>query len=105
MDLIYRLANEHQKLLLRSEIVVKKINNYTLSPNNTTDYHGLVRLFYVCSQFYYEVDVISQDILTSNLDNSQLYDKLKYNKVEEYLDSVIQGYLYEPKNRNVVSII
>jgi hypothetical protein len=105
MDLIYRLANEHQKLLLRSEIVVKKINNYTLYPNNTTDYYGLVRLFYICCQLYYEVDVISQDILNSNLDKSQLYEKLKYKKVEEYLDTVIQGYLYEPKNRNLVSII
>jgi hypothetical protein len=102
MDLIYKLSNEHQRLLLRSEIVVKKLSNHTLSPNNTTDYYGLLRLFFICSQFYYEVDVVSQDILNSNLDESELYDKLKYNKVEEYLDSLIQGYLYEPKNRNVV---
>lgn len=104
MDLIYKMVNEHQKLLIRSEIVVKKLNCYSFSPNNTTDYYGFVRLFYICSQLFYEVDVISQDILNSNLDKSQSFDKLKYNKVEEYLDSVVQEYLYEPKNRNLLSL-
>ena len=102
MDLIYKLANDHQRLLLRSEIIVKKLNNYTLSPDNTTDNFGILRLFCICSQLYYDIDIISQDILITNLDKSQLYDKIKYNKIEEYLDNMIQGYLYEPKNRNVV---
>ena len=102
MDLIYKFANDHQRLLLRSEIIVKKINNYTLSPDNTTDYLGILRLFYISSQLIYDIDIISQDILITNLDKSQLYDKIKYNKIEEYLDNVIQEYLYDPKNRNVV---
>ncbi len=73
-----------------------------MSPDNTTDYLGILRLFCISSQLFYDIDVISQDILITNLDKSQLYDKIKYNKIEEYLDNVIQEYLYEPKNRNVV---
>jgi hypothetical protein len=102
MDMIYNLVNDHQKLLLRAEITVKKYKFF--SPNNTIDVFGLMNVFWTCCQFYNEIELISQDIQNNNFDKSLSYDRVKYNRVEEYLDSNLQSYLGEPNYRNTVCL-
>jgi hypothetical protein len=103
MDLIYKIVNDHSKVLLRSEIISKKFKYFNL--NNTTEYLGLKTLFYTCSQIYDPVEIYSQDILNSNFDMNADYDKNKYKNVEESLDSTLQSFLFEPTHRNTVIML
>lgn len=102
MDALYTLTNEHNKILLRSEIVIKRFKHF--SPSNTTEYHGYRKLFWTCCQLINKVELYSQDIMNNNFDKTIDYDKKKYNKVEEVLDANLQSYLVEPENRNIVYI-
>ena len=102
MDTIYDLVNEHRRLLLRSEIVVKKFEYF--SPDNTTDRLGLKTLNNTCSQLYNSIEIIAQDIPNDNFDKTISYERSKYNKVEEYLDTNMQNHLVEPNCRNIVSL-
>ena len=99
MDDIYKKAKEN-KINIRSEIIINK--NYEI---NTTDTLGIKSLFNLCSCFYTNVEICSQDIKNENFSEENIdYDKSKYDNFNLYLDSVIQEYLMEPIHRNTVSL-
>jgi very-short-patch-repair endonuclease len=90
MDDIYKKAKEN-KINIRSEIIINK--NYEI---NTTDTLGIKSLFNLCSCFYTNVEICSQDIKNENFSEENIdYDKSKYDNFNLYLDSVIQEYLME----------
>ena len=102
MDTIYSLVNEHRKILLRSEIVVKKFQFF--SPNNTTDRSGFRTLLTTCSQIYNNIEVVSQDIPNNNFNKELISDIGKFKTEAEYFDSNVQANLVEPNSRNIVSL-
>ena len=102
MDLIYNLVNEHGKLLLRSEIIVKRFTYF--NPNNTTEYSGMKTLLHTLSQIYNNVEVVTQDIPNNNFEKGLNFDKTKFNRIEDYFDNNLQSHLAEPNSRNIVSL-
>ncbi len=104
LDLIYKLVREHGKLLIRSEIVVKKFKFF--SPSNTTDPSGYKTLLHTCSQIYNNVEVVSQDIPNNNFnkDLASPADLAKIKSEEDYYDQNLQSHLVEPNSRNIVSL-
>jgi hypothetical protein len=100
MDILYKVINDHGKILIRSEIVVKKFKYF--GPSNTTEFLGLWKLFWTLCQLYNEIEIYSQDIPNSNFDKGMNFDRIKFNRVEDFLDVNLQSQLVEPNNRNIV---
>lgn len=102
MDTLYKIVNDHGRILVRPEIITKKFKYF--SPSNTIDYLGIKKLFWTICQIYNEVEIYSQDIPNSNFDKGLDYDRTKYNRVEDFIDINLQYQLTEPNNRNLVKI-
>lgn len=102
MDKVYDIVNDHGRILIRSEIAVKKFKYF--SPDNTTDTLGLKSLLNTTSQVYNNLEVVVQDIPNNNFDKTITYDRTKYKTIEEFMDSNLQSHLVEPNSRNIVSL-
>lgn len=100
MDSIYKTVEEHNKILLRSEIIAKPFKFF--NPNNTTDFLGLKTLYFTCSQMINIVDIYSQDLSNSNFDKNISFDISKFKTAEENLDANLREVLAEPSHRNLV---
>ena len=100
LDVVYKLLLSHDKLILRSEIVINKEGIY-----NTTDKYGLVFLFNMCCRYLTKVEIISQDIPHETFDINEVeYSKEKFPTVQMYLDSNLQQYLMDLNHRNSVNL-
>jgi len=97
MDNLYTMINDHSKILIRAEVYSKcfKYNDV----NNTTEYHGVKTLFFICSQFINYANVYTQDILNANFSKEADYDKKAFRNSEEYLDDVLQSFISDHDNR------
>ena len=102
MDTIYELVNQHGNLLLRSEVVVKRFSYF--NPNNTTEYSGMKTFFHTLCQLINNVEVVTQDIPNNNFEKGLNFDRLKYQRIEDYFDNNLQSHLVEPNSRNIVSL-
>lgn len=99
LDGIYKLIQQHEKILLRSEIITKPTNL-----NNTTDKKGYRKLLQNCNQLSTFINIYSQDIPNDTFSSDIQYDKSKFRSLSSYLDLNLQEYLMENTSRNTVNI-
>ena len=100
LDNLYKFINEHENVLIRSEIIQKQNGDY-----NTTDVYGFKYLFKLCQRYSTKIEIYSQDIQNDTFnDKNAEYDKKKFPNIESYLDSILQEYLMEINHRNSVSL-
>lgn len=98
-DMIYTLIQQHEKILLRSELITKPTGL-----NNTTDRNGYKKLLQSCNQLSTSIQIYSQDIPNDTFSLTSQYDKSKFPTLSSYLDLNLQEYLMENTNRNTVSL-
>lgn len=100
LDAMYSIIKKHEKLLIRSEIVINKNGDY-----NTTDERGYYYLFLQCLNYYVPIEIYSQDIGNETFSEDEIsFDKSKFKSVNEYFDSNLQEFLMEPNHRNTVKL-
>ena len=99
-DKIYELVKNHEKILIRSEIIINKNGDY-----NTTDAKGYKSLFWLCLNYHVLIDIYSQDVLNDTFSDEDVeYDKKKFKTVNEYFDFNLQELLMDPNHRSTVKL-
>ena len=101
MNAIYDTLNDNNNILVRSEISIVRYNYF--SPNNTTEFLGIINLFNTLCQIYNKIDIYSRDILNQNFNKLNNFDKIKFKTLNDYLDNTLQSYLADPTNNNLVN--